>query len=626
MTGSLNKFSSLVAAILAVGLSGPIAAETAADEGGVAPPLARAQSEEDAADGSEEATGAPIGLIGGGFAAPKEEKKESGLESLRAAPGAENAVEVGSLDMLDSVILGLVDESQGGFAADLWTGSKRKTVATYLPQIPARTPSQAMRDLTYRLLASKSLAPEGEVDGVSILSLRLEGLYKGGFIEAADDLSRQDLTPGGDPDVMMVSAKVALLGGDAQTACAQAARSRGLSDSNQWLKIRAYCYAVTGDQASARLSANLLREDGYEDPVFFGLLLTALDQLPAEVDDYGEADELTLALLRLAEVGLPSEAMGGASLPVQLEIARTGMAGGAAADLMTARLPVAEAAARGGALEPRKLAILYRNVPFLQSEVMGLVEKIYEDPSPEARAALFQYVEAQEVPQARASQIKKALDVGRLSGTYQVAMSIYGPMIGEFEVGPAFAPYAGDFVPALYAINHYAQGEAWLDLALAQEMQAVANGAPRSQRLQTFDTCRQIRNLPGQDTLVTWDPVGRLASAKDDASFSLAVHEMRLMEILGVAVPMEARQLIIARPLDVEGQMPPTGVLSGLEAASRSGRLGETVMFALVALGPEGPQGAPTPVVERVVAALARVGLYTEAQAVAIESLIARAS
>ncbi|TNE57056.1 MAG: hypothetical protein EP340_09785 [Alphaproteobacteria bacterium] len=625
MTGSLSKLSNFSVLALVLTLSGPARGVDASSKG-AAPPVVRAGSADDEGEGSDEATGAPIGLIGGGFVAPKEDKRESGLESLRAAPGAENAVDVGTLDSLDSVVLGLIDEAGGGFPSDMWSGSNRKTVTAYLPQIPGRLSSKTMRDMAYRLYASKSLAPAGEADGASLLGLRLEGLYKAGFIEAAESLTQQDLTPGGDPDVLLVAAKVSLLGGDVQSACGQAARARGLSDDNLWLKIRAYCYAVAGDQASARLSANLLREDGYEDPVFFSLLLSALDHLPVEIDDFGEADELTLALLRLAEAGLPTTAMGAASLPVQLEIAKTGMAGGAAADLMAARLPVAETAARGGALEPRKLAILYHNVPFLQSEMMGLVEKVYENPSPEARAALYQYVEAQEALQARASQIKKALDVGRLSGTYQVAMDIYGPMIGELEADPAFAPYAGDFVPALYAINHYAQGEAWLELALAQEMQVVASGGERSQRLQTFDTCRQIRNLPRQDTLMNWDPVARLLGAKEDASFALAVHEMRLMEILGVMVPMEARQLIISRPLEVEGQMPPSGVLSGLEAASRAGRLGETVMFSLVALGPEGPQGAPTAVVEKVVAALARVGLFTEAQAIAIESLIARAS
>jgi hypothetical protein len=53
------------------------------------------------------------------------------------------------------------------------------------------------------------------------------------------------------------------------------------------------------------------------------------------------------------------------------------------------------------------------------------------------------------------------------------------------------------------------------------------------------------------------------------------------------------------------------------------GRLGETVLNALVALGPGGPTRAQGQTVSRVVRALIGAGLREEARALAIESVLA---
>ncbi|MBT5413212.1 MAG: hypothetical protein HOK81_01290, partial [Rhodospirillaceae bacterium] len=51
---------------------------------------------------------------------------------------------------------------------------------------------------------------------------------------------------------------------------------------------------------------------------------------------------------------------------------------------------------------------------------------------------------------------------------------------------------------------------------------------------------------------------------------------------------------------------------------------GETILYALLALGSAGPAGADTAVLGRIVPALKRIGLEREARAVAVEAAVGR--
>ena len=68
---------------------------------------------------------------------------------------------------------------------------------------------------------------------------------------------------------------------------------------------------------------------------------------------------------------------------------------------------------------------------------------------------------------------------------------------------------------------------------------------------------------------------------------------------------------------------PDTAVLYALSEASQFGRLGETVLLALVALGEAGPGGVDPLVLHEVLAALVRAGLEDEARRLAIEAVLA---
>ncbi|PJB71190.1 MAG: hypothetical protein CO093_05915 [Alphaproteobacteria bacterium CG_4_9_14_3_um_filter_47_13] len=85
----------------------------------------------------------------------------------------------------------LTTESEGSLGRDLWHGSKRSLIRTYLPQIPAMAQYRTLQILTKRLLLTKadsSLVDSDEklLSGYDLTTLRIEklmemGLYKEAF-------------------------------------------------------------------------------------------------------------------------------------------------------------------------------------------------------------------------------------------------------------------------------------------------------------------------------------------------------------------------------------------------------------------------------------------------------------
>jgi hypothetical protein len=72
-----------------------------------------------------------------------------------------------------------------------------------------------------------------------------------------------------------------------------------------------------------------------------------------------------------------------------------------------------------------------------------------------------------------------------------------------------------------------------------------------------------------------------------------------------------------------EGYLPPIAEMAALDEAATNGRVGETVLRALIVLGPEGPAGASPLAVNRAIAALRAVNQRDEAEALAFEAIAA---
>ena len=66
----------------------------------------------------------------------------------------------------------------------------------------------------------------------------------------------------------------------------------------------------------------------------------------------------------------------------------------------------------------------------------------------------------------------------------------------------------------------------------------------------------------------------------------------------------------------------PPRIINGLQLAQRDKRVGETAVFALLALGEDGVSSVEPAAVQQVIAALLAVGRERDARALAVEALL----
>jgi hypothetical protein len=96
-----------------------------------------------------------------------------------------------------------------------------------------------------------------------------------------------------------------------------------------------------------------------------------------------------------------------------------------------------------------------------------------------------------------------------------------------------------------------------------------------------------------------------------------------VFQALGQSDPLIWSDLVGAQPSDLAARQPDAAMIYALSEASQLGRLGETVLLALLALGEEGPGNAHPLVLHEVLSALTRVDLAYEARLLAIEAAVA---
>jgi hypothetical protein len=101
-----------------------------------------------------------------------------------------------------------------------------------------------------------------------------------------------------------------------------------------------------------------------------------------------------------------------------------------------------------------------------------------------------------------------------------------------------------------------------------------------------------------------------------------AAREIPLFEALGYLIPPDAQWALTANTTGAVPTPEQNQALDAMSQAAAQGRLGETVLNALIALGQSGPEQAEGHTVSRVVKALVAVGLTEEARAIAIEAVL----
>lgn len=524
-------------------------------------------------------------------------------------------VQVGPLQAVDPDSIGLIDEARGGFGIDMWRGTSRRVVESLLPALPAATRSRVMRDLMRRLLLSAATAPEGPAGEFSLIALRVERLSAMGDIAAAADLAAAAPLRTADESLARVQVDSLFLAYDNAGACRRVRALVRDYRGPHWQKALIFCQALAGEHVKAVLGLDLLREQGQlDDSAIFPLMEVLTGASEAGIETLPEVSALELAMMRAARRQLPADVLASVEPAILLTVALSPNAP------LEVRFEAAERAEAVGALAARTLGQIYESIAFTQEELSNPLSTAEADYGPRGRALLYRAARLQVVPTAQAEVLQRAWELARNAGVYATAVRVNLPVLLALKPSSELAWFAGDAARALYFVGRVTEARAWFDLA---RQQAGAEAAAAAQALWA------LAYLAGAESGLGWDP-DRLKAWWDgqrleggDQAPARAGLLYSLLNALGEPLNGADWEPLLEGPAREMVMMPTPALWYRMNAAAADGRLGETVLLALLSIGQDGFDRISPVALHAVITGLRRVGLEAEARALAIEAAIA---
>lgn len=518
------------------------------------------------------------------------------------APGSKSVViQAAPLAAPDPDGAGLLDPQDGGLGILLWQGVPRGAVLRLLAELPVAMPSPAGRGLMRRLLLSNAAGPQPAMEEAPPLrrfgALRVEALAAMGDARGALDLAAK--LPGVLEDETAARAIV-----DAQLLqgtldCPWADEVGKPFAASYWQRLDLFCRTRAGDREGGRLVLDLLRDRGDQDETFRTLAEAMMGGGVPRLRSLQDPSPLTLAMMRLASVAAPADL---ATLdPMRL----AGVARITTTDPAT-RVAAAERAATALYMDARALGEVYRAAPARGDEPYRLKELAARDRGARVRGL---------VQQAFAG----AMDGNRRLTLAALALDLLDP---PMWAGPPGAVVAAMFDTVTVNVEAAALAPAAVRLYEAQarpdqvrRWRDLATRTGAGARLWPLAAVSN-REAPG---LSPW--LDEALRGADPAAEQRAGGTLLLLRALGTEVPAEALTRAGAE------QPAPLGDplrWAQLDLAVKDGRVGETVLLALVLMGDAGPAGTPPATLARLIGALRAVGLDAEARALAREAIAAR--
>ena len=542
--------------------------------------------------------------------------------------GRTGVIEVDTLETVDPDSVGLLDPSQGGFGAELWTGTTKALVERLLPKLATATPSRFSRNLTLKLLLSRAPAPRGAAPGVeaapgtrTLLTLRVERLLALAEVESAVKLLRLAPTESAGEAHARVEVDSLFYQNDNPGACA---KLRGFVREYRggfWQQANAFCLALAGNHARSSMVADILRERESDiGSAFFTLVDALAGDERAVVDSLPNPGALKLAMMRAANRRLPDDAIASGRPDVLRAVALSPNAD------LSLRLDAAERAFAVGALSISELTELYGAVEFSPEHLANPLTAAESAWGPRARALLLRAAAGANQGTARAEILRRAWDLSRERGSHAIMLGASVPVLAEIQPAAELIWFAADAARTLFGAGMTAEAMAWYRLA---ESDSQSNDEARK----IADALWPLAQIADDKDELAWRPDGLAAwHATTTQSGGGAMARRRALMVYSVLQALgepvgaaEWTELLGATATPQGGtQMAPApdpALWHALGQAAEQRQLGLTVLLALLALG-EGGAGAAHPLtVTRAIAALESVGLVREAHVLALEAV-----
>jgi len=540
------------------------------------------------------------------------------LISPREAPAMPGPVVIDQLKALEPDSVGLLEDSQGGFGVGMWRGTNRATVERLLPLVPAGMNSQIGRDLARRLLMTRATAPQGPSTAPAggLLAMRAERLLEMGEERAAVALLRLG-PPQSDDDLLARTEVEALFLDNERAAACDRVQSVGRDRKMvYWLEAQAFCLALAGDQARAIVIADLLRDQREDlEPVFFAAIDALTGGAAATVDRVNNLNGLHLAMARAAKLKLP-DSTADVERPVLLStVVRSPNVS------LEARLRAAERAAAFGTLTADELGEFYLAVPFSPDELRQPAGVAASSWGPRARALMIRAAAGAASPTATAEILRQALRFGREKGGLEAVIA--GSLKPLMAIQPAaeIGWFAGDAARILFANGKRDQALVWVRV-----LEQTAPSSPEAKA--AMNELLPLQRLAAPDQVASLGPVGAAApiSRPGDDGTAAARRGFVLRTLLDAAERTSgstAWSTYVGANAPNFGSTPDPILWQALSTAARDGRVGETVLLALIALGGGGTSTNHPLTISAVIDALRAIGLESEARSVALEAAVA---
>ena len=573
-----------------------------------------------AQSGSTEPRGSPVRLLPPSDARSgktQEPEKPSASEAEDPAPHDTDGVTATALSDLDTAAVGLIDPAEGGLGISIWQGSKRALIEKLLTRLPTRTRSVATRKLAIRLLATRAEAPLGESNGPDLLTSRVSRMVELGEVDAASRLANQISVERTDGTLARSAVEALFMQNDNAGACQRVRDFVRRSLDAYWQRAFAFCLLLSGDGARADIIVDILSERGEEDIELFSELIETLNGgEPAAVESLPDPAGLDLAMMRAANIRLPADVLS-SDRPAVL---RTVVASpNADLDL---RLEAGERAFLYGAIDADELNELYAVVEWRETELDDPMSTAASVWGPRGRALLLRTAAAEGSPTMRALILSRAFGLAREKGGRDIVRGASAPILKSIPPNPGLSWFAPEAVSTLLATGDVEEARAWLRLA----------GRDNETDPQTEETIARLWALGllatpavaeaevDQRALQEW----RRAAFDEDpeAGRRATVLALSLFEAMGVAADPDRWSALLAEGLPARVTAPNVAWARALDEASAAGRVGETVLIAL--LGLAGPNSEPpgAAAIRKAVESLRRIGLEAEARELALETAV----
>ena len=513
-----------------------------------------------------------------------------------ATAQAQQDIEVRQLGALDPLEVGV---AQNGLGDNLWAGSTVQTALNALENLPSSTsegyssPSRA--NLVALALLSGGTPPQGGRGNENLATMRADRLLAASGAEAVYSLLER--TPGLDraPNLARLHAETAFALAAGDSGCRAANALIIGRDQPYWLRARAFCHALNGEDAAAELSADLARANTPDDN--FDGLLYAITIGSWSVDSVSADTGLDWALAAVSPAdGRPVVDLTGA--PQWL-------------------VTVAEA----NAAQPELQAD-----PALALEGLAMQEGA-------TREQLLEQLIRQDYDRLVAAQaLGSALQEADRDDDFMRVARRYGREVGTLPIVYETIEFGGRFALAALSVGDMTTARRWRE--------ALENGPPARRLTTQYDPTKpdMIMDTPSDDR-PQWNPPSPSYLVGMDLAFAISQDQIRRSSTaaliqarldagtaglgdvaglagLGAGAPADLRLALFNAEA---GNVSPA--LAAMDAAALAGARAETALLAAQVLD-EGPAGASALELMRITAALDRVGLRDIALSIMLERLI----